>query len=48
MVAGVKILSALRPPSITASAPMINSSFLGSKWNSEELISMFESDPLIN
>ena len=46
--AGVKIALALILALITASEPITNLSFLGSKWNNEELISILESEPLTN
>ena len=45
---GVNILFTLKSASIVASAPIIKLLFFGSKWNSDELISILESEPLIN
>ena len=48
IVAGVNIWFADKSAFITVPAPITNELFFGSKWNKDELISMFESEPLIN
>ena len=40
-VAGVLKLFTVKPALMVASAPITSESFCGSKWNSDELISMF-------
>ena len=46
--AGENILFTLKSASIIASAPILSKSFFGSKWNNDELISIFASLPLMN